>query len=372
MSERNEDCVGPESANAGKADGCAGCPSQKACASGEIKKQIAAQSVRDEKLSKVFSKIGRTILVLSGKGGVGKSTVSTNLAFSLAKMGKNVGLLDIDICGPSIPLMLGLVDNEVHQSASGWSPVYVPLEDENQDEIGEIGVMSIGFLIDKKDKAIIWRGPKKAGIIEQFLTSVDWGELDYLIIDTPPGTSDEHISIVQMVQKQLTEHDGAVVVSTPQEVAQADVRKELDFCRTTKLKVLGVVENMSVADVPLSSPLVNFVSPEGKEVQNLKKLLEEKCPELLDYKLRLDVFPQANGGAKNMAQLFDVPFLGRIPIDDSLQKASEAGKQFKAGASVQSYWENIIAKIIATENRALLATQDEGKESNSNEGVVVG
>lgn len=162
------------------------------------------------------------ILVLSGKGGVGKSTVSAQLAFALANQGKQVGLLDIDICGPSIPTMLGLVGQEVHQSASGWSPVYV--ED-------NLGVMSIGFMLPTTDDAVIWRGPRKNGLIKQFLTDVDWGQLDYLIIDTPPGTSDEHISIVQYLK--ATNVDGAVIVTTPQEVAMADVRKEINFCKKT-------------------------------------------------------------------------------------------------------------------------------------------
>lgn len=129
------------------------------------------------------------LLVLSGKGGVGKSTVACQLAFALAGKGYQVGLLDVDITGPSVPRMLGLLGQEVHQSAAGWSPVYV---DDN------LGVMSIGFMLPNADDAIIWRGPKKSGIIKQFLVDVQWGELDYLIIDTPPGTSDEHISIVQV------------------------------------------------------------------------------------------------------------------------------------------------------------------------------
>ena len=169
-----------------------------------------------------LSQVKHKILVLSGKGGVGKSTVSAQLAFALANQGKQVGLLDIDICGPSIPTMLGLVGQEVHQSASGWSPVYV--ED-------NLGVMSIGFMLPTTDDAVIWRGPRKNGLIKQFLTDVDWGQLDYLIIDTPPGTSDEHISIVQYLK--ATNVDGAVIVTTPQEVAMADVRKEINFCKKT-------------------------------------------------------------------------------------------------------------------------------------------
>lgn len=234
----NQECVGPTSAYAGKVESCAGCPNQASCASGETKVDPAIAYVQDR-----MALVKHKILVLSGKGGVGKSTFSAQLAFTLAQQGKQVGLLDIDICGPSIPRskivslilklcfvlfeifqlsVLGLVGHEVHQSASGWSPVYV--ED-------NLGVMSIGFMLPSKDDAIIWRGPRKNGLIKQFLTDVVWNELDYLIIDTPPGTSDEHISIVQYLKS--TEIDGAVVITTPQEVSMADVRKELNFCKKT-------------------------------------------------------------------------------------------------------------------------------------------
>lgn len=213
----NSNCVGPGNDMAGKAAGCAGCPNQSSCASGEAKVDPAMNIVQDR-----MALVKHKILVLSGKGGVGKSTFSAQLAFALAQQGKQVGLLDIDICGPSIPRMLGLVGHEVHQSASGWSPVYV--ED-------NLGVMSIGFMLPSKDDAIIWRGPRKNGLIKQFLTDVNWNELDYLIVDTPPGTSDEHISIVQYLKSSNI--DGAIVVTTPQEVAMADVRKELNFCKKT-------------------------------------------------------------------------------------------------------------------------------------------
>ena len=188
-----------------------------------------------------LSQVKHKLLVLSGKGGVGKSTFSAQLAFALAREGKQVGLLDVDICGPSIPRMLGLLNREVHQSASGWSPVFV---DDN------LAVMSIGFMLPTQDDAIIWRGPRKNGLIKQFLTDVDWGELDYLIIDTPPGTSDEHISIVQYLKG--TSVDGALVITTPQEVSMADVRKELNFCKKTGIPVLGVVENMADISIPLA------------------------------------------------------------------------------------------------------------------------
>ena len=229
----NAGCVGPASEQAGKSAGCEGCPNQSVCASGAGAQMVAAVPL---------SEVKHKLLVLSGKGGVGKSTFSSQLAFSLAAQGFQVGLLDIDICGPSIPRMLGLVGQEVHQSALGWSPVYVN---------DNLGVMSIGFMLPNTDDAVIWRGPKKNGLIKQFLADVNWGAIDYLIIDTPPGTSDEHISIVQYLNSSNI--DGAIVITTPQEVSMADVRKELNFCRKTGVSVIGVVENMSRLSVPFSS-----------------------------------------------------------------------------------------------------------------------
>ena len=166
------------------------------------------------------------ILVLSGKGGVGKSTFAAQLSFALAGLDKQIGLLDIDICGPSIPKMLGLEGQEIHQSNLGWSPVYV--ED-------NLGVMSIGFMLPDPDEAVIWRGPRKNGLIKQFVKDVDWGDLDYLVVDAPPGTSDEHISIMQYLKASNV--DGAIIVTTPQEVSLIDVRKEINFCKKVGIKV---------------------------------------------------------------------------------------------------------------------------------------
>ena len=232
----NEECVGPQSDMAGKASSCEGCPNASTCASGAYK--LPDPSAADVKVR--MAGVKRKILVLSGKGGVGKSTVSTQLSFALSRdQSREVGLLDVDICGPSIPRMTGLVGQEVHQSASGWSPVYV--ED-------NLGVMSIGFMLPKADDAVIWRGPKKVGLIKQFLTDVVWNELDFLVVDTPPGTSDEHISIVQLLKESKI--DGAVVVTTPQEISMADVRKELNFCKKTNISkqyVRGSPSSMAAA-----------------------------------------------------------------------------------------------------------------------------
>jgi Mrp family chromosome partitioning ATPase len=239
--DANEDCPGVNSETAGKSSSCAGCPNQKACASGEAQKEDPDIEI----ISKKLSNVKNIILVLSGKGGVGKSTVASQLAMTLAHIEDQkyqVGLMDIDICGPSIPRMLGLEDQEVHQSNEGWTPVYY--ED-------NLAVMSIGFLLSDKNSAVIWRGPRKNGLIKQFLTDVVWDNIDYLIIDSkymdlilaPPGTSDEHLSIIQYLKK--TNIKGAVIVTTPQEISLLDVRKEINFCIKTEIPIIGVVENMS-------------------------------------------------------------------------------------------------------------------------------
>ncbi|CAM9941616.1 unnamed protein product [Discosporangium mesarthrocarpum] len=245
-------------------------------------------------------------------------STATNSRHTLQHVGScKVGLLDIDICGPSVPRMLGLVGQEVHQSASGWSPVWVD---------DGLGVMSIGFMLPDSDKAVIWRGPKKNGLIKQFLTDVDWGKLDYLLIDTPPGTSDEHMSVVQYLKGCRV--DGAVVVTTPQEVAMADVRKELNFCKKTDLTVLGVVENMRSLEVPI--PELVFLDPaSGEDVtESARDIIRKKAPELLDYVIQTEVFTSYGQGPRGMAEAHGVPLLGRIPLDPNLLKACEEGEAF--------------------------------------------
>ncbi|GLH08694.1 Cytosolic Fe-S cluster assembly factor NUBP2 homolog [Gryllus bimaculatus] len=204
------------------------------------------------------------IIVLSGKGGVGKSTVSTQLALCLREGGYKVGLLDVDLCGPSIPHLLNLEDQDVHQAPQGWIPVYA-------DKEKQLAVMSIGFLLKSKNDSIVWRGPKKTAMIRQFLNDVYWEDLDYLIIDTPPGTSDEHITVMEnlkslsgdvnancknsaelsatstIMEDIFFRHmrcDGAILVTTPQIVSVEDVKKELSFCERTKIPVLGECSNI--------------------------------------------------------------------------------------------------------------------------------
>jgi Mrp family chromosome partitioning ATPase len=223
--------------------------------------------------------IKNKIVVLSGKGGVGKSTVAVNLAVALSLAGRKVGLLDIDMHGPSVPKMLRLEDTRIQTENESMLPV----------EIGALKVMSIGFLLADSDQAVIWRGPMKMGIIKQFLKDVAWGDLDYLIVDCPPGTGDEPLSVIQLMENA----SGAVIVTTPQDVALLDVRKSITFCRQLKLPVLGVVENMS-----------GFICP--------------KCGEVVD------IFKK--GGGEAMAADMGVPFLGRVPITQAVVESGDAGQ----------------------------------------------
>jgi Mrp family chromosome partitioning ATPase len=276
-----EHCPGTESQEAGKADACQGCPNQKICASSEPKGPDPDVGIIAERLANVK----RKILVLSGKGGVGKSTVTSLISRCLAFKNFNVGVLDVDICGPSLPRIFGVEGEQIHQSGSGWSPVYV---DDN------LSLVSAGFLLPSLDSAVIWRGPKKNGLIKQLLRDVDWeGGLDFLLVDTPPGTSDEHISIVQYLAKSGI--DGAVIVTTPQDVALIDVRKEIDFCRKVGMRVLGVVENMS-----------GFVCP--------------KC------KVESDILPASSGGAAALCEELGLKLLGRVPLDPSVGRACDEGR----------------------------------------------
>lgn len=339
-------CVGPTSEEAGKADSCAGCPNQAACASGETKADNSAVLIQNR-----MAAVKHKVLVLSGKGGVGKSTFAAQLAFSLALQGKQVGLLDIDICGPSVPRMLGLVGHEVHQSASGWSPVYV------QDNLA---VMSVGFMLPSKDDAVIWRGPRKNGLIKQFLTDVVWNELDYLIVDTPPGTSDEHISIVQYLK--ACHVDGAVIVTTPQEVSMADVRKEINFCRKTGINILGVVENMSDIRISFSTLLqpssgVRLVNEQGEDITtSVVSIINERCPELLSVYLESNLFklPGSEDGDENplsMAKKFNIPYLGKLPMDPNMMRACEEGKCFLEvfpNSTATKAFEDIIQRLVGS------------------------
>ncbi|GAC93822.1 hypothetical protein PHSY_001387 [Pseudozyma hubeiensis SY62] len=246
----------------------------------------------DPKIVRRLSSVSHIILVLSGKGGVGKSSVSAQLALSLSSSpspadsdrNARVGILDIDLTGPSIPRMLGLDGSSVKQSTDGWVPVYT-------DASQHLAVMSVGFLLRSKNDSVVWRGPKKNAMIKQFLGDVRWGELDYLIIDTPPGTSDEHISILEYLR---TFNPTAVMVTTPQAVSLADNLRSLDFCRKTNLPVLGLIENMS-----------GYICPHCKDCTNV----------------------WGKGGGEALAKREGLRFLGRIPIDPGLVRVLDDAKE---------------------------------------------
>ncbi|KAK2608884.1 cytosolic Fe-S cluster assembly factor cfd1 [Conoideocrella luteorostrata] len=251
-----------------------------------------------------LGKVKHIILVLSGKGGVGKSSVATQLALSVSQAGHSVGILDVDLTGPSIPRMLSIEEAKVTQVPGGWAPVPVHEKDASKG-LGSLHAMSLGFLLSKRGDAVVWRGPKKTAMIRQFIRDVLWDETDYLIIDTPPGTSDEHISLAETLQSEAlpSQVAGAVVVTTPQAVSTSDVRKELNFCFKTGIQVLGVVENMS-----------GYVCPHCSE-----------CT---------DIF--GSGGGQSMAEEFKVPFLGSLPIDEQFLLLVEQGRrpQYPEGTRV--------------------------------------
>ncbi len=290
-----------------KSDGCGG----KSCrvAQKEPPSSCGADSLdaflEHKELEDRMGLIRHKIIVLSGKGGVGKSTVAANLAVSLALAGRKVGLLDVDVHGPSIPRMLSLDGARLEVRDGAIQPV----------DKGGMKVMSVAFMLQKNDDAVIWRGPMKAGVIRQFLKDVEWGELDYLVVDSPPGTGDEPLSVCQLLKSS----DGALVVTTPQDVATDDVRKSINFCRQLGMPVVGVVENMS-----------GFVCP--------------KCGEIVDIFKR--------GGGERMAAEMKVPFLGRIPIDPAVGDSCDSGKPFiyhRGCSESAKAFEAIVGKILLNE-----------------------
>jgi len=244
--------------------------------------QQRQMQAEQKQISQNIKNIKHRIVVLSGKGGVGKSSIAANLAVWLSMQGKKVGLLDIDIHGPSIPKLLNLEGRRFQGRGNRIEPILYN---------DTLKVISIGFLIQDENTALIWRGPMKHNVIKQFVSEVSWGDLDYLIIDCPPGTGDEPLSIVHLLGKA----DGAVVVTTPQQLAVADVKKCITFCRQLNLPVLGVIENMS-----------GFVCPHCSQ--------------------RTDIFK--GDGGRQMAKDFDVPFLGSIPMDSNMVSAADSGRPF--------------------------------------------
>jgi Mrp family chromosome partitioning ATPase len=285
-----------------KSEDCEHCSSTECSSRQRQHGESDEQFQERQALARRMCQIGYKLLVMSGKGGVGKSTVAANLAASLASAGKRVGLLDVDIHGPSIPKLMGLENERLVAHGQEIVPI----------EIGEnLKVMSIGFLLSSATDAVIWRGPMKYGVIRQFLKDVDWGELDYLVIDAPPGTGDEPLSVAQLVGQPA----GAVLVTTPQDLAIADVRRSVSFCKKVELPVVGIVENMSGL----------------------------ACPHCGG---RIELFK--SGGGESLAREMEVPFLGAVPIDPQIVLHSDAGSPYSqhlSGSPTAESFAAIVRKI---------------------------
>ncbi len=247
-----------------------------------------------------MARIKYKILVGSGKGGVGKSTVAANLAVSLKRRGYRVGLLDADITGPDIPKLLGIEDVRVQEGPEGIEPA----------DAGGIKVISMALFLENRNSALVWRGPMKMAAIKQFLTDINWGDLDFLIVDLPPGTSDEPLSAVQLIP----DLSGAIVVTTPQEVALLDSRKAVNMFQVMKAPVLGIVENMS-----------GLICPHCKE--------------------RIEIFN--SGGGMKAAVEMGVDFLGAIPLDPEVGILADQGLAFAGRkTAAQDAFEGIVSRII--------------------------
>ncbi len=278
---------------------CGPCGSQPTC--GATQKKGSA-NVQDQLIRGALSIIKNKFLVMSGKGGVGKTSVAANLAVALSKKGAKVGLMDVDLHGPDIPRMLGL-KGLLDVSANNR---FIP-----HTYSKNLKVVSIESLTPDQDQAVIWRGPLKLHVIRQFLSDVDWERLDYLIIDAPPGTGDEPLSIAQMVPGAQ-----AIIVTTPQEVSLADVRKSISFCRTVNMPILGLIENMS-----------GF-----------------RCPHCGES---TDLF--GTGGGLRTAKAMDVPFMGQIPFDPRMVKCADAGEsclEKHPDSEVTKAYDEIVEKIL--------------------------
>ncbi|HVM45389.1 MAG TPA: Mrp/NBP35 family ATP-binding protein [Candidatus Thermoplasmatota archaeon] len=279
--------------------------------------QAAAQSLQQDRMAQQFrlrmsiaenlKRIKHTVIVMSGKGGVGKSTVSVNIAAAFASKGWKVGLLDLDLTNPNVPQMLGLNLAKPGGHSEDIKPVVV----EAPSGGGSMKVMSTEFFLTTKNDAIIWRGPIKMNVINQLLGNVDWGELDLLVVDLPPGTGDEPLTIAQL----LRDADGVVLVTTPQQVAVMDVTKSLQFARSMDLAPLGIVENMA-----------SFVCPNCTHVHHIF----------------------GRDGGRELAQKADVPLLGSIPLEPAVQQAGDAGVPFvwrAEGSLTRQAFEEVIGNL---------------------------
>ncbi|MBN1883105.1 MAG: Mrp/NBP35 family ATP-binding protein [Deltaproteobacteria bacterium] len=285
-----------KSTECGQDSTCSACDKGSECDAATREKHA------EELLKQRLDAISKKVMVMSGKGGVGKSTVAANLAVALARKGCEVGLLDADIHGPNIPKLLGLEDSRLHSSPEGILPVR-PME--------RLKVVSVAYILDSPDTPVIWRGPMKHGVIRQFLGEVVWGNLDILIVDLPPGTGDEPLSVAQSVG----DADGSIIVTTPQDVALLDSRKSIAFSQKIGVPVLGVVENMSGLVCPHCGKTIDMFIP---------------------------------GGGEAAAHEMGVAFLGCIPMDPVIMQGGDAGTPFMgmedAGGTVAAF-EKIVKRI---------------------------
>ena len=231
-----------------------------------------------------LARIGKKIIVMSGKGGVGKSTVATNLVYGLALQGKRVGILDVDVHGPSVGNLMGIEGKKLGAPSSDHRPTPVKVSE-------NIYALTMASMLESPDTPVVWRGPLKTGAIKQFLQDIEWPELDYLVVDCPPGTGDEPLTVVQLMGGM----DGAVIVTTPQDIALLDARKTINFSKQMGVEVLGIVENMS-----------GFICPHCGET--------------------VDIFK--TGGGQKAADDFGVELLGKIPLDANIVEAGDKGRPF--------------------------------------------
>jgi ATP-binding protein involved in chromosome partitioning len=252
-------------------------------------------------------RIKRKIMIMSGKGGVGKSTVASNLAAGLALRGYRVGLLDCDIHGPTIPTVFGLESQRPDITEEGILPIQV---------LANLSVMSIGFLLENKDSPIIWRGPAKMGAIKQFLEEVSWGELDFLIIDLPPGTGDEPLSVAQLIPNC----DGSVLVTTPQDVALISVRKSIKFSEKLNVPIIGLVDNMH-----------GLICPHcGKSIE---------------------IF--GTGGVEKASKDFNVPILARLPIEPKVAEMEDKGTVVQGLLEHNTEWQKNFEDVVTAVEKTL-------------------
>jgi Mrp family chromosome partitioning ATPase len=263
----------------------------------------------DERIAEVLGKIKHKVLVMSGKGGVGKSTIAANLAVALANAGQRIGLLDIDLHGPSVPGLLGLSGRKPGVEGDAVLPIeFSP----------NLKMLSIGNLLQETDAAVIWRGPMKISAIRQLISDVQWGELDVLVIDSPPGTGDEPLTVAQTIPGAV-----ALIVTTPQEISLADVRKSIQFCRSVNMPILGIVENMA-----------GFVCPKCGHIEPLFGI----------------------GGGGRTAKQFGLPLLGSVPLDPAIMRGGDAGVPY-AGQPEESPAKKAFGLMVDGVRRELAKSQ---------------